>query len=138
MMGGPRIRWDVGTAHVSGRARGDGKVSETNMARAVIATLVFVVAAMGADVSARAEGDRALGEYLSSECVTCHRASSRAEGIPSIHGLPEPKFIEIIRQYRAKQRSNPIMQTVAGRLSDEEIAALAAFFASLQQEREAR
>ena len=34
-------------------------------------------------------------------------------------------------EYRARKRSNPIMQTVAGRLSAEEIAALAAYFGSL-------
>jgi cytochrome c2 len=27
--------------------------------------------------SARAAGDRALGEYLSSECVTCHQLSGK-------------------------------------------------------------
>jgi cytochrome c len=33
--------------------------------------------------------------------------------------------------YRLKVRPNPVMQTIAARLSDEEIAALAAYFGSL-------
>jgi cytochrome c len=32
--------------------------------------------------------------------------------------------------YKNKERSNPIMQTIAGRLSQEEIEALAAWFGS--------
>ena len=31
-----------------------------------------------------ASGDRALGQYLSSECVTCHQLSGRFDGIPPI------------------------------------------------------
>jgi len=74
-------------------------------------------------------GDRELGQYLSAECVTCHRTSGQAaQGIPQITGLPEDQFIALMNAYKAKQRDNPVMQTIAGRLSGEDIAALAAFF----------
>ncbi len=33
-------------------------------------------------------GDAAYGEYLGGECVTCHRQSGDASGIPLIKGLP--------------------------------------------------
>ena len=79
-------------------------------------------------------GDKALGQYLSSECVTCHQISGQYEGIPPIIGWPEATFIEIIDEYRTKKRANPIMQTIAGRLSQEEVAALAAYFSSLSPE----
>jgi cytochrome c553 len=79
-------------------------------------------------------GDRALGQYLSSECVTCHQLSGQFEGIPPIIGWPEATFIEIMDEYRTKKRENPIMQTIAGRLSKEEVAALAAYFGSLSPE----
>jgi cytochrome c553 len=46
--------------------------------------------------------------------------------------MPKPVFIEIMGEYRAHKRANPIMQTIAVRLSEEEIAALAAYFGSLQ------
>jgi cytochrome c553 len=77
-------------------------------------------------------GDRALGEYLSSECVTCHQISGRHQGIPPIVGWPEPSFIEIMNEYRDKRRSNPVMQTIAGKFSNDEVAALAAFFGSVK------
>ena len=79
---------------------------------------------------ARAAGDRALGEYLSSECVTCHRAGAQS-GIPAIAGLPPATFVQLLNEYRLKRRANPIMQTIASRLSDEEMVALAEYFGSL-------
>ena len=95
---------------------------------AVVAVLLTAVAGR----PALAAGDRALGEYLSSECVTCHQLSGKYEGIPPIVGWPEASFVEIMNEYRTKSRSNPVMQTIAGRFSNEEIAALAAYFGSLK------
>ena len=77
-------------------------------------------------------GDRALGEYLSSECVTCHQISGRYQGIPPIVGWPEPNFIEIMNEYRDKRRSNPVMQTIVAKFSKDEVAALAAYFGSVK------
>jgi cytochrome c553 len=80
-----------------------------------------------------AAGDRALGEYLSSECVTCHQLSGREQpGIPSIIGIPEARLAEALNEYKAKKRSNAVMQTIAGKFSNDEIAALAAYFGSLK------
>ena len=83
-------------------------------------------------VPAAAQGDKALGEYLSSECVTCHQLSGRSQGIPPIVGWPEASFVEIMNEYREKRRSNPVMQTIAGKFSNDDIAALAAYFGSLK------
>ena len=90
---------------------------------------VFIVASAQ---TIDAAGDKAFGQYLSSECVTCHQASGRFDGIPSIVGWPEASFVEIMKLYRSKERPNPVMQTIAGKLTEEEIAALAAYFGSLK------
>ncbi len=74
------------------------------------------------------EGDPAYGEYLSSECVTCHQASGEDEGIPSITGWPEDIFVTVMHAYKNQHRPHPVMRMIAGTLSDEEIAALAAYF----------
>jgi cytochrome c553 len=74
-------------------------------------------------------GDVELGRYLASECLTCHRAAPTTGTVPVLFGMAEPRFTTSIKAYRDKQRPNPVMQTVAGRLTDEEIAALAAYFA---------
>ncbi|WP_337660359.1 c-type cytochrome [Anderseniella sp. Alg231-50] len=81
--------------------------------------------------AAFAEGDPEYGQYLSSECVTCHQSSVTGT-IPAIAGMNEDGFIALMKLYRSKQLNNPTMQTVAMRLSDEDIAALAAYFSALK------
>jgi len=77
-------------------------------------------------------GDPAFGQYLSSECVTCHRVDGQDKGIPAIVGWPSDQFVAVLKSYKAKDRDNQIMQTIAGRLSDDEMAALAAYYGSLK------
>lgn len=77
------------------------------------------------------QGDPAYGEYLSSECLTCHRADGSDDGIPSITGWPVEDFAAAMHAYKSKLRPHPVMQMMAGRLANDEIAALAAYFATL-------
>ena len=77
-------------------------------------------------------GDPAYGEYLSSECLTCHQRDGSAQGIPSITRWPTEDFVVAMHAYKRKLRPHPVMQMMAGRLSDEEIAALAAYFETLE------
>ena len=74
------------------------------------------------------QGDLEYGAYLSSECTTCHRADGVYEGIPSITGWPVDDFVIALHAYKRGKRQHPAMQLAAGRLSDDEIAALAAYF----------
>ena len=74
------------------------------------------------------EGDRDYGEYLASECVACHHGGDGGGGIPSIDGLDRTVFLTALHEYRIGARPNPVMQTIVGRMSDEELAALAAYF----------
>ena len=78
-------------------------------------------------------GDAEYGEYLSSECKTCHQADGGDDGIPSIVLWPEEDFVLAMHAYKNKQRPHPVMQMMAGRLNAEEIAALAAYFATLEE-----
>lgn len=75
------------------------------------------------------EGDPEYGEYLASECVTCHRIDGADDGIPSITGLDVETFVTAMHSYRENHREHPVMQMIANRLSNDEIAALAAYFA---------
>ena len=90
---------------------------------------------LGASASAL-EGDPEYGEYLSGECVTCHKLSGNQEGdgIPPIVGWAKESFIDALYRYKTEVRENPVMQTVTKRLGDEEMAALAAYFGSLESE----
>lgn len=101
------------------------------------ATCAMIAGALAAAVpgffstEAGAAGDKALGQFLSSECVTCHQVTGRYEGIPPIVAWPEQTFIDVMNEYRDKKRPNPVMQIIAGRFTPQEIAALAAYFGSL-------
>jgi cytochrome c len=53
------------------------------------------------------EGDREWGEYLSSECKTCHQADGSAHGIPSITSWPEEDFVIAMHAYKRQLRRNP-------------------------------
>ena len=76
-----------------------------------------------------AKADIGYGEYLAGECVTCHRKSST--GIPQINGIEAETFVTTIKAYRSKELDNKVMQMMAGRLDDEQIISLAAYFSSL-------
>lgn len=96
---------------------------------ASILTLAVSTAVSG--THATAGGDRELGEYLSSECVTCHQISGKNDGIPSIVGWPEDSFVQALTDFREKRRDNQVMRSIAVKFNEEEIAALAAYFGSL-------
>ncbi len=79
-------------------------------------------------------GDVEYGRHLSSECATCHGVAAKSDStIPNIYGLGETHIAEVIKAYRAKTLPNPVMQNIAARLGDEEIAALAAYFATARK-----
>jgi cytochrome c553 len=101
-----------------------------------VGTWCLGLAAGLAPAPAGAQGDKALGEYLASECLTCHQLSGREQpGIPSIIGIPEARLAEALTEYKDKKRSNAVMQTIAGKFSSDEIAALAAYFGGLRSRR---
>ena len=94
-----------------------------------IALSVTAMSAMATSGAALA-GDIELGRYLSSECTTCHGAAKTDSTIPPIHGLDQRHFVEVLKAYRNKALPNAAMQNIAGRLHDDDIAALAAYFAA--------
>lgn len=82
--------------------------------------------------TANAGGDVALGEYLSGQCTTCHQLSGKNNGIPAIVGWDTEAFVAVMNSYKNKERENKVMQNITSPLSDEDIAALAAYFATIK------
>ncbi len=78
------------------------------------------------------EGDPAYGEYLASECFTCHSKDGSDNGISPIIGWPPEDFVVALYAYKTGYRKHPVMEMIARSLGDEEIAALAAYLATLQ------
>nr|WP_306268130.1 c-type cytochrome [Pararhizobium sp. IMCC3301] len=99
---------------------------------ALIAALVCLVSISGSIAS---EGDVAYGAYLAAECVSCHRSGADADGpIPLIEGWDEAAFVAVMQSFRRRARDNVTMQTIAAALDDEQLAALAAYFAAQKTE----
>jgi cytochrome c len=97
------------------------------------ATGLMVALSAAAITPSVAAGDIELGRYLASECMTCHRSATATSTIPNIFGLPQSHLTIVIKAYRDKMLPNPVMQNIAGRLSDDEIAALAVFFSTTKR-----
>ena len=74
---------------------------------------------------------KAYGQHLARECTSCHRLDGIDNGIPSIVSRPPDSFIATMKFYREGARINPVMVSVASSLSDEQLSALAVFFASV-------
>ena len=91
---------------------------------AIVAASAETAAGDPVDAILAIAGDAEYGEYLASECTGCHRDG--AEDIPSLDGLGTEDVVYALHAYRVGEREHQVMQMVAGRLGDEEIAALAA------------
>lgn len=104
------------------------------MRTALFITLVLSVPAQAnEDALLALEGDVEYGEYLASECTSCHQLSGEVDGIPTIIGWDEESFRLSMFDYRSMAREHPVMTMIASRLSDEDIAALSAYFAMLEE-----
>ena len=96
----------------------------------LIATAVSVAGLLSTGLADDAK-DRAYGEHLARECTTCHRLDGVDNGIPSIVGWPTEDFLTTMKFYGDGSRTNPVMVSVASSLSEKQLKALAAFFASV-------
>ena len=91
-----------------------------------------VVAGSAETVCAQDEARlKALGQHRSRECTTCHRIDGSDNGIPSIVGLDIDAFVKTLSFYKNGKRTNPVMVSVTQLLSEEDMRALALYFASL-------
>ncbi|ARV73298.1 c-type cytochrome [Vibrio campbellii] len=86
---------------------------------------------------ALAAGDVAAGQAKAGVCGACHGADGIAviPGYPNLKGQNEQYIASSIKAYKAGQRTGglaPVMQAQANLLSDDDIANLAAYYASLK------
>jgi cytochrome c553 len=73
--------------------------------------------------------------YLAANCANCHGTDGRSAGgggMPGLAGLSATYFVEQMRAFRDGKRPATIMHQIAKGYSDEQIAALAGYFATQQ------
>ena len=93
-------------------------------------TLLALLVLFGTSSMATA-GDAAAGAQKSKSCVACHGANG--EGVAKntkIAGMNTSKFKEAISAYKSGARKHAMMEMFAKKLSDEDVADLAAYYAS--------
>ena len=73
------------------------------------------------------------GEYLSAQCNTCHQNEDAEQTIPKLNGKNAIYLAKQLTAYKTKSLDNEVMQSVAGILSEEEIASLALYFSKLTE-----
>ena len=73
------------------------------------------------------------GKAKATACAGCHGADGHGVAPnPALAGKKEDQLIQALNDYKSGKRDNPIMKGMAGTLSDQEIANVAAYFASLK------
>jgi sulfide dehydrogenase cytochrome subunit len=96
--------------------------------RSLLMTLSLVVAA-GPGLAQDAAPS---GAQLANGCTACHGVEGRSiSAIPGLAGRPGDELVELLKAYRAQQRPATIMNRIARGYTDDEIAALAAYFSSV-------
>lgn len=96
-------------------------------------TSLFVasVFAMSFSAAAVAGGDAAAGAKKAAQCSSCHGANGEGSGDnPPIKGMDEAAFIKAMNDYKSGARKHMMMEMFAKKMSDQDNADMAAFYAS--------
>lgn len=83
--------------------------------------------------SAQAAGDPAAGKAKAAGCAGCHGANG--QGIPpnpALAGKSEAQLLQALQDFKSGKRDNAVMKAMTAGLSDQDMANLAAYYASLK------
>jgi cytochrome c553 len=93
------------------------------------------LAAGGVSAPLRAEGDPEAGKQKNAMCAGCHGIPGFRTAYPEVYSVPklggqnEAYLINALKAYKAGERSHPSMTAIAGSLSEQDMADLAAYYA---------
>jgi len=121
-------RWPPPGAFAAAYGLKQGEAVRTRGSATFAIVLLLGAASAGAEGAGSLE---AYGRHLASECTACHRSDGVEPGIPPLAGRAAADLIDLLRSYRERRRTNPVMVSVARSLDERQSAALAAYFASL-------
>jgi cytochrome c553 len=83
-------------------------------------------------------GDAQAARDKISMCIGCHSIADYKTAFPEVYRVPmiagqNAKYIEnALNEYKKGERSHPTMDAVAGSLSDQDIADIAAYYSNLK------
>ncbi len=83
-----------------------------------------------------AEGDPAAGKGKTSMCAGCHGIPGYRTVFPEVYSVPKlggqhaAYLVKALQEYKAGNRNHPSMRAIAAGLSEQDMADLAAYYAS--------
>ncbi len=94
---------------------------------------LLIVTLVSSLVSLANAGDVAAGKTKSVSCAACHGAEgvSAIPMYPNLAGQKEAYIVKSLKDFKTDARKDPTMGAMAKPLSDDDIANLAAYYASL-------
>jgi cytochrome c553 len=127
--------------HPSGASRNSNDAPEqnqNNVERSII-TMMRLVLSVGtisllAISVAHSAGDAAAGKAKAAACAACHGANG--QGVPpnpALVGRSEDDMLQAMKDYKSGKRANAVMKGLTAGLSDQDMANLAAYYASLKK-----
>lgn len=111
----------------------------THLLPTILRTLVAAATLSAAALSAHAQGvtgDAQAGQKKAEMCIGCHGIPGYQNSFPEIHKVPmisgqTDKYIAAaLNAYKKGDRKHPSMRGIAGSLSEQDMADLAAYYAS--------
>jgi sulfide dehydrogenase cytochrome subunit len=96
-------------------------------------TLYYALIATFVLVNPIASAGGASGQAIGFTCAGCHGTDGESQGIaPSLKGEEEQSLRLMLMDFKADTKKGTIMNRIAKGYSDEEIAAVAKYFANLK------
>lgn len=94
------------------------------------ALLILAAAALGFSLPAHAKGNYEAGKAKSTTCAGCHGADgvSAVPSFPKLAGQHRDYLYQVLKDYKAGKRKNPIMAGQVQALSDADMLDLAMYF----------
>jgi cytochrome c553 len=105
------------------------------IARSLVAVATFFVAAASASAQGVA-GDAQAGSKKADMCIGCHGIPGYQNSFPEIHKVPmisgqtDKYIVSALTAYKKGDRKHPTMRGIAGSLSEQDMADLAAFYSA--------
>lgn len=101
--------------------------------KASLLLVAMTALAFAASGPAQAVGDVDAGMALAKKCAGCHGANGEGKkDNPPIAGMDESAFIQGMADYKSGKKEHKAMMSAAKKLSDEDFANLAAYYATLK------
>jgi cytochrome c553 len=103
-----------------------------------IAGAALTLTVFGASAQTQqSSGDPEAGRHKSSMCVGCHNIPGYKTAFPAVYSVPKldgqhaAYIVSALKAYKSGDRRHPSMRAVAASLTDQDMADLGAFYASV-------